>query len=358
MAKITSKIRVGDYSVSENKFDIHFQLRPASVGGPEFTLIYNEKLLSMPDETRFWLGGLGLTLDDMHDAFDEVLEWLDRPRAKFGGQSSDQMMWRRIELTIQSVGAHEAAEKERRGKVEAERIIIAAPGLDWAMSAVDELEGEIAVVGGDVQKNDETVTVTLKFGGIEAPATMSQSEFENLTSCDWATPKRRSYTVQEIEELVEAVAGKEIKLARNLGLNVDEPGVIEKMQQSYSEARATAMIGAMEAGSFGEDAPQDPDKPIIDMIMGRLSRELGILAEKVKPTQEIGMRTAIRAGLVKYDRERAQARKTIIDEAVNKAVGAIHEQVRRFVSPMSYREHQFLRDVVRDEIAKVVGSSL
>ncbi|CDN46853.1 hypothetical protein [Neorhizobium galegae] len=43
---------------------------------------------------------------------------------------------------------------------------------------------------------------------------------------------------------------------------------------------------------------------------------------------------------------------------IDKAVNAIHTQARRFVKPMTLREHDFLRDVIREEIEKVVGGVL
>ncbi len=140
MAKITAKIRVGDYSSSDNSFDIKFQLRPASENGPEFTFTFGLMLLCIPDETRFWLAGFGLSDQQIRQSQEEVLEWLHKPRTRLGGTWYD-LIWGRIELAIK-------IEKERRGKAEAERILVAAPCLDWAMEALDELEAEHGVVVG------------------------------------------------------------------------------------------------------------------------------------------------------------------------------------------------------------------
>ncbi|UFW65810.1 hypothetical protein RlegWSM1455_07245 [Rhizobium laguerreae] len=45
-------------------------------------------------------------------------------------------------------------------------------------------------------------------------------------------------------------------------------------------------------------------------------------------------------------------------EAIDKAVNTIHTHTRRFLTPMSLREHDFLRSIIQQEIEKVVGGML
>ncbi|NEI64975.1 hypothetical protein [Rhizobium leguminosarum] len=45
-------------------------------------------------------------------------------------------------------------------------------------------------------------------------------------------------------------------------------------------------------------------------------------------------------------------------KAIDKAVNVIHTHARRFLTPMSLREHDILRSIIQDEIEKVVGGVL
>ncbi|WP_288430158.1 hypothetical protein [uncultured Agrobacterium sp.] len=53
-----------------------------------------------------------------------------------------------------------------------------------------------------------------------------------------------------------------------------------------------------------------------------------------------------------------QARRKIAEAATEKAVNVIQDHARRFLTPMSMREHDFLRRVIQEEIERVVGGVL
>lgn len=136
MAKqITAKIRVGEYSSSENSFEIKFQLRPAFDVGPEFTFTFGPMLLVIPDDARFWLVGLGLSDHQIEQAHEEVLAWLHKFRTHLGGSWFD-LLHGRVELAIK-------IENERHPEAITERIAVEAPCLNSAMPVTQELIEEL-----------------------------------------------------------------------------------------------------------------------------------------------------------------------------------------------------------------------
>ena len=304
MAKITAKIRVGDYSSSDNSFDIKFQLRPATENGPEFTFSFGPMLLCIPDETRFWLAGFGLSDEKIRQVQEEVLEWLHKPRARLGSTWYD-LIWSRVELAIK-------IEKERRGKAEAERIAMEAPCLDWAMSALDELEDEPESVDR---------IIAIETAGLDEDTSTASSLIHPILAKKLAKMK----TDHELLWHVHAANA------------LPEPSDFEDLLYKLEDLAAKRqMLSTWHERETHPDYYETCDK--VDD-----AREA--ILDHVEAMKQVPSATPA-------------APRSLPTAAIGKAVNVIHTHARRFLTPMSLREHDFLRSVIQEEIERVVGGVL
>ncbi|TCA41711.1 hypothetical protein E0J16_34040 [Rhizobium pisi] len=187
-------------------------------------------------------------------------------------------------------------EDERRGKAETERIVVEAPCLDWAMSAPDELERDAA----------------------------SELAWDKIKDTEWVAPQHGMPTSTERDASATQMAGM---VAPGLG---EKPTV--KACNTNFVSLSTLLDNLEAAAHRSTNMPSPSDR-----------------LREIQPH-----RIAI---FERFARADEQAR-GIAFQAIDGAVSAIHTQAIRFLTPMSYREHEFFRDVVREEIEKVIGGVL
>ena len=151
--KITTKFKIAHYDLPDNKFLISFQLAPGGKHDLVFTAEFAEDGFCFEGDTQTQLEMLGLTYGDLEAVLDEIGLWLSKPQAKLGNISPVELMSTRIQTVIAAARLRETIEAQNRCKAEAERIVMAAPCMDWAMSALDQLEAaaKVTTAGLDVQ---------------------------------------------------------------------------------------------------------------------------------------------------------------------------------------------------------------
>lgn len=251
-------------------------------GGLEFSLIYDEHSFRLTEDTLFCLSGLGIDTDLV---IGEGLEWLLTSRKNFGGWSWDNVLWRRVEVGMQADATAVAAEKDRRGKAGAERVIAEAPPLDWAMEAAGL--GEVAPTGPSVvhavlaEKMAKMKTDHELLWHFQSAKTLPEPsdlddllyKFEDLT-----TERQKLSTLHERES------------------HPDYYDTCDKID----DARQVIHVEAMR---------QAPPAPVV-------------------------------------------APASLPNEAIGKAVHAIHTHLRRFMTPASMREHDFLRSIIKQKVEK------
>ncbi|TAW65415.1 hypothetical protein ELI15_14065 [Rhizobium ruizarguesonis] len=378
MAKLTKKIRIDGYDVHKNEFKISFQLAG-----------YNDHLtfvstyaapgkydFSGNDEQELTM--VGLNADDIQQIIEEIFAWVEKPRKSLDGQSHGYMMHSRFDVT-------QRLEKERRAKAAVERIQVEAPCLDWAMSVTEELVDEpIVVVDSEVQEPSKGKTSSKADGTYSfftQNGTFVIQRYENgrlveETSEAWILP-------------IEPPQHTPLGTFFSTPLNDDSPAA-KAMRAGMETARQ-----AMEATGLGEEpvsvldeivafqdavkigSPQSVKAPVFavyqDWGSNRIaSAEFTGLGEEAQspsledctyfPTiAEIELRKAkaeaISAELAVKE-ALFQARRKIAEAATEKAVNVIHTHARRFLTPMSLREHDFLRSIIQEEIERVVGGVL
>ncbi|NEI64974.1 hypothetical protein [Rhizobium leguminosarum] len=140
--KLTRNIRISEYDVLNNQFNLTFQLAGYD-DKLTFGAVFDKKstvFLEYDAEDRLY--GLGFPSADLDQMIAEIVGWLQKPRKHLGDLSHSYTLQTRFEVT-------ERLEAERRGKAEAERIIAAAPPLDWARSVTEEMEDEPNHVTGN-----------------------------------------------------------------------------------------------------------------------------------------------------------------------------------------------------------------
>lgn len=131
MAKLTKKIRIEEYDVLKNEFKISFQLA-GFADHLKFVSTY-----TYPGRFGFDGNGeheltlLGLNAGEIEQIVEEIFEWVEKPRKQLDGNCHGYTMRSMFAIT-------DRPGQEPRGKAEAERIIVEAPRLDWAMSALDQ----------------------------------------------------------------------------------------------------------------------------------------------------------------------------------------------------------------------------
>lgn len=344
MAKLTKHIRLVEYNITSNQFEIGFHFKGDNeLFGLRVTYDFDRDIIPT-NYTAETFDMLGFSTSDVDNILGEIFDWMNQPRARLADQSYGDLMRTRIDLT-------KRIEKERRAKVAVERIVAEAPPLDWAMSIYQEIERQDdAVEAGDKLKQFRAA------GG------------------RWVTPERGSLTLPHYF---------------STRLN-DESPATKALQQSMKSVGER--IAAMEAVGFGEEpakvevpagwevAPPD-ERPTIfidalNAVIPKLVDEVrcitgmpftGYSGEKQALTDAFrrtfdGAFKIATADRPQRDRDAEETRyqhlRKIADERTEHAVTSIHKQVRRFMAPASMREHDFLRSIIQEEIENVVEGVL
>ncbi|RYG88847.1 MAG: hypothetical protein EON58_19700, partial [Alphaproteobacteria bacterium] len=135
MAKLTNKIRINEYDVVNNQFNLTFQLSGYSDQLSFEALVADNSVLYIEGDSDDNLVGLGFSNSDIHQMINELVQWLEKPRKQLNDNSHIYTMRSRFEVA-------ERMEQEHRGKAAVERILVEAPCMDWAMSVTEELVDE------------------------------------------------------------------------------------------------------------------------------------------------------------------------------------------------------------------------
>ncbi len=327
MAKITSKIKIADYDIVNNRFNLSFQLAPGVKNDLIFIANYGKEGLRLDLDSEETLGMLGFTDTALERVLDEIVSWLSKSQVKLGNVSPGGLMNARIETVTETSDPHNA-----RGKTEAQRIAMEAPCLDWAMSAVGEMESLF-------ETGDVVFTVPLR----EPDATINDAcvvIWANLTN--------------DFSQVSDGI----IKRGYETICHIADGYRSQCINPVHEAQKAIGKLKLMEAAILDEAPARELDAPIIDYVMGRMSLGLGVLAEKIRPEQEICMREAIRAGL-KLKPIPASVRPTPLPvDAIQSATDTIHRDLLRFFEPLTFREHDFVRAIIKEEIERVVGGVL
>jgi hypothetical protein len=300
MAQIIKNIKIGDRKLKTNEFQLTFQLAGSSKFAHRFVAHYSKNRIYLPETTASSLSDVGI--EDLTKVSVELSSWTFKPRRSLAGETPGQMMQR--EIAISDAAAEDRikmkrdyrsrVEAERQGKAEAERVAVEAPCFDWAMSVTEELVDEENVIRAAM--NADSVHSSLSpFEELEVISRAIQAGY--------GIPPRGSETSLFFATYPDWTLEKRIKA-------VDEH------------------ITSMEAVGFGEEPVQA--KATVDP------------SEQSRLEDEICY----------------QYRKKIAEDRTELAVNAIHSQARRFTKLMTLKEHDFLRDVIREEIEKVVGGVL
>jgi hypothetical protein len=242
------------------------------------------------------------------------------------------MLWRRIELDMQcdaiANSLQQEIEKERRGKAAAERLIVEAPCLDWAMSVTAELD-RLEDESHDVTESD----VAEKVKALEAAGLGEASS---------------SWKVSIAGEVDEELS---TSLGSFMALHVDDPYYDDDPQPSSMAAQLIEFELAVMAfvRSFNATDEAEAIKAV------NRARQTILIREAQRPYNAPADSTQ----QSRADNEaRYQYRRKIAEARTEQAVNVIHTHARRFLTPMSLREHDFLRSVIQEEIEKVVGGVL
>ncbi|ARQ58941.1 hypothetical protein Kim5_CH02898 [Rhizobium sp. Kim5] len=356
MAKITKKIRIKEYDVLNNEFKITFQLAGFADHLKFVSTFTYPGQYGFDGNGELELTMLGFNAGDIEQIVEEIFNWVEKPRKSQDGLSHGYTMRSRFEVT-------DRLEQERRGKAEAERIIVAAPPLDWAMSALEEMEDEPQiVVGADVQAHKAAGRISgavalFKPEGSDEFIKLGDVSSQTITYADGVTVTQ--FFDKDIAEVIDEELDK-------------HKHPIRAMQA------AAERISAMETAGLGEESakfvvpegfeceepnyPADPLDKLLDdfedAIVAGQRQTWGI--DKVsdqdyRATQNEGQR-AVRAICGYVDALRTP--NPLPTEAIENAVTSIHKHVRRFMTPATPREHDFLRSIIQEEIEKVVGGVL
>ncbi|MBA9034333.1 hypothetical protein [Rhizobium leguminosarum] len=296
MAKLTAKIRISKYDVLNSQFKMCFQLSGYH-DQLTFAVAYDrDYCLTFSADTEYELMGLGYQDSDLDSMAAEIQQWIEKPRKNLDGRSHGYTMRSRFEVT-------ERLKQERRGK-EVERIVMAAPALDWATSALDEMEANDAIVES-----------------LEALTNGPARSVEPL--------KPEPSVLDEIEALSKAVV-------------VGSPSVTK------------ATIAAMEAVGLGERPTEDDDRISLNLVVGDRFMSASTAKSDAKVLTDLARWAPLQEGLPGEQSTALTGIRQLPTEAIDKAVNVIHTHARRFLTPMSLREHDFLRLVIQEEIERVV----
>ncbi|MBX5160420.1 hypothetical protein HJB89_25380 [Rhizobium sp. NZLR8] len=338
MAKLTKKVRIVGYDVFKNEFQISFKLAGyADHLGFVSTYTYPGKY-GFAGNGEEDLDLLGFHADDIQQIIQEIFDWVEKPRKSLGGSAHSYMMHSRFDMTT-------CLEAERRGRAEASRIAVEAPCLDWAMSISEEIEREDAA----------------------AKAGEKLKEFRDAGG-RWTAPERGDIDPMKAVDLEAAGLGEE---SSRWDVSI-EGKVNEELSTSLGSFMAL----------HADDTYFDTEPKAVDLEAQLIEFELAVMAyvrsfntsderEAIQTVnqarQTILNRDAQRPKIVPLNRSQQsqavdeaqyQARRRITDDATDKAVNTIHTHARRFLTPMSLREHDFLRAIIQEEIEKVVGGVL
>lgn len=354
--KITTKIKIANYDLSNNTFLISFQLAPGVENDLALTAEYDAGGFGLSLDTENYLSLLGYCEGEKVDIFDELKAWAWRSRAKLGGQSYGDIMYTRITEVITAARLRGSAEKTHRGKAEAERIVMEAPVMDWAMSCLERLEAEAQIDGPDKPTEDLTKRRTPR---IEPDV------------CYYLSPEQENEMRAGIMAAIKAraAAGK----VATAGVDLQTGGYDEVAQVISKAAKALyrdmnaarGYIAAMEAVELGE-------KPLVDFntLLDRF--ETSVRQERDYSPSISQWSDGYLEGAEALQSQSHSARRAILDqvealtpkpsapssEAIDDAVDAIHSDLMRFLTKMSFREHDYVREFIREEIEKVVAGVL
>ncbi|WP_172717292.1 hypothetical protein [Neorhizobium sp. T6_25] len=376
MAKITKKIRIDGYDILKNEFEISFQLRGH---GHHLRLVSTH---THPGEYGFAGDGeqelamLGLDADDIQQIIEEIFDWMEKPRKAFNNLSHGYTMRTRFEAT-------QRLEQERRTKAAVERKQIEAPCLDSAMSVTKEMDDEHAIVD-KAEPTKSTLSVTANITDA-----MMEAAFGERLRWDVTEKPEAAITENGAAELVSA------------HVLIDGPATDEALAaatdafQQIIDGRSSKIESFEDVPTEGTIEPAVSSKSVITlkindkphMVVSELdaseiarflhqriaAREFAGLGEQPTPVKlptcdnsddpisiEEARRRITVANMLKAEFEVKQliSPRSTPAASIEDAVTSIHRHVRRFMSPATPREHDFLRAIIQEEIERVVGGVL
>ncbi len=349
MAKLTKKIRTVGYDVLKNEFHISFKLADITADHLSFVSTY-----TYPGRYGFAGSGeqelemLGLDADHIQQIVEEIFNWMEKPRKALGSLSHGYTMRSRFDAT-------KRLEVERRGKHAAERIIAEAPPLDWAMSVLDELVDEPAVVGG--ADDSRLIHINIQtYGHAKA--------LDDLLSADTRSEAAAKFIRAHFTKDLNSICDRDLRIGRDTVREVAEAtrDMLINPVQEMEELAASLTDGFISRQKNAERLGVD-----IGNIYPRVSRELRRIEARVSAMEAAGLgeepvcvSDPVDLQQQHEDAEEAkyQYRRKIAEDRTEKAVNSIHNHVRRFMAPASIREHDFLRSIIQQEIEKVVEGVL
>ena len=312
MGKLTKKIRIKEYDVIENEFKISFQLAGYVDDLPLEGVVTSRSCRSVvliEGDTDELLMGLGFSDDHIGQMVSELLEWLDKSRKSLGGHSHIQTIQSRFEVV-------ESLKEDRRAKAAVERIQIEAPSLDWAMSVTKELVDEHAVPVGSYKQSSSDgpdATGTFAFMAPNRPAV--------TTTCKYGTP---AYETSDIAWIAPERGSIDQPHHNPFGTFFSTPLKGDSAAAKSMRSGMETAITAMEAAGLGEEPAT------VDWVQATRDAE----------------------------DNRYQYRRKVAEARTDAAIDTIHTHARRFTTPMSLREHDFLRSIIQEEIERVIEGLL
>ncbi|MGO8034965.1 hypothetical protein [Rhizobium leguminosarum] len=310
MAKNTKKIRIEEYDVSNNQFKITFQL--SKHDAPlKFAAIYHSGFnVTLTDEAHFILDFLGISEAVQNTIVGEIHYWIDQSRKHLGGHSHAHTMGSRFDV-------EELVKADLGGKAEAERIVVASPPLDFALTAPDEREGSVALVRSLEKLSDDP---------------------------EWTAPLASELSggggsvVVRVPETFSALMCAKIKAMESAGL-----GERDLRDTRFEETRnAVRLLWAHHNGEY--DGLTDRQIAEGTETIRKLTGDQSVKPWFSSPFEGWGQQSST---------------PTLPTAAIDKAVDEIHIHMIRFLdSKMSMREHNFVRGLIEEEIEKVVRGVL
>ncbi|MGX9991589.1 hypothetical protein ACS4RR_020900 [Rhizobium sp. Z1P35] len=401
MAKITKKIRLQEYDVLNNEFKITFQLADYD-NGPKLTCAFDRQgCINLSGDAVDYLNIMGILTVCQIEIVDELRSWVEKSRKSLGGLSHRHVIQSRFEVT-------ERLEQERRGKAEAEWIIAAAPPLDWAMSITEELDEPcdntpwnqsfkfIVPEHGDIapQEWDSECSSSVETRTFTAPNGSQVTQFyENgvltdeiadIAYFEGARPQWTGGTyfstplddngpaVKALELSVEATKERITEMeAAGFGEEAVEPSSLIHPKLAKKLAKMKADYELVQQVQAAEPLPEPSNfEDLLEKFKDLVGEHYEPLSWPAQKTfkdhqREVDEIEAARRAILDHVEAMKQipaapvvAPPSLPTGAIGKAVNVIHTHARRFLTPMSLREHDFLRSVIQEEIEKVVGGVL
>lgn len=362
MAKLTKKIRINEYDVVNNQFNLTFQLSGYSDQLSFEALVADSSVLYIEGDSDDNLVGLGFSNGDIHQMINELVQWLEKPRKQLNDNSHIYTMRSRFEVA-------ERLEQERRGKAAVERILVEAPCMDWAMSVTEELVDEAEEKPLiDIRTIIDHPSVVNTLDQITNGARMARSP-----ETDTSAVEELNDTLNTAQQSVQAISDR-IAAMETAGLGEEKPA--QKLKDEDIEVMDTrgrirplsdvwkdysteghALVENLLYFARQQWNNYSPTQSMteVNRCAERAYNELhDYLALLQKPSPVPTMEAA------SFDNEEAKYldRRKIADSRTEAAVTSIHKHARRFMGTATPREHDFLRSIIREEIEKVVGGVL